>query len=147
MFEIAPWRAGHELSALRKEMDRLWEDFFGGRELMAGEGTWGVAVDVSETKDALIIKAEVPGLDPKDIEINLTGDMLTIKGEKRQETEEKDENYHRVETRYGSFSRALRLPVAVNTDKIEAKCDKGVLKITLPKKESAKPKQIEVKTA
>jgi len=145
MFELTPWRPFGELRSLRREMDRLWEDFFGGGELVSSETTWVPATDISETKDAIIVRTEVPGMDAKDIEINLTGDILTIKGEKKQKTEEKDENFHRIETRYGAFSRAIRIPVSVEADKIQAKYEKGVLKITLPKKEEAKPKQIEVK--
>ncbi len=147
MFEITPWKPLNELSRLRKEMDRLWEDFFGGRELMAPETTWVPAVDVSETNEAIVVKAEVPGIEPKDIDISLSGDLLTIKGEKKQRTEEKKENFHRIETRYGAFSRTIRVPVSIDADKIEASYDKGILKIVLPKKEEAKPRQIEVKTS
>ncbi|MDA8161982.1 MAG: Hsp20/alpha crystallin family protein [Desulfobacteraceae bacterium] len=147
MFEIQPWRPFREVSNLRREMDKIWEDFFGGRELLGAEGTWVPAIDLSETKDALVVKAEVPGMDPKDIEVSMTGDLLTIKGEKKKQTEEKDENYHRIETRCGSFSRMIRLPVSVNTEKITATYEKGVLKLVLPKKEEAKPRQIEIKTA
>ncbi len=145
MFELTPWRPFGELRTLRREMDKLWEDFFGGQELVSTDGVWVPAIDISETKDAIIVRAEIPGMDVKDIEINLTGDILTIKGEKKQKTEEKDENFHRIETRYGAFQRAIRVPVSVDSDKIQAKYEKGVLKITLPKKEEAKPKQIEVK--
>ena len=145
MFELAPWKPFGEVRSLRREMDKLWEDFFGGGELVAPESGWLPAVDISETKDAIKVKAELPGMEPKDVEISLTGDILTIKGEKKQKTESKDENYHRIETRYGSFSRAIRLPVAVQADKIEASYEKGVLSIVLPKKEEVKPKQIEVK--
>jgi HSP20 family protein len=93
------------------------------------------------------VKAEVPGIDAKDINISVTGEVLTIKGEKKSEREEKEENYHLVERSYGSFSRSLVLPAAVDLDKIEAKYDKGVLTVTCPKKEEVKPKAIEIKTA
>ena len=92
------------------------------------------------------MKAEVPGMDAKDINISVTGDALTIKGEKKSEREETEENYHLVERSYGSFSRSLTMPAAVDLDKIEAKYDKGVLTITCPKKEEVKPKAIEIKT-
>ncbi len=146
MFEIAPWRPFRELGNLRREMDRLWEDFFGGKDMFPAETAWMPAVDISEDKEAITVKAEIPGMDPKDIDISLSGDMLVIKGEKKQERDKKDENYHRIETRYGAFSRALRLPVPVNADKIEATYEKGILKVVLPKKEEVKPKQIEIKT-
>ena len=94
-----------------------------------------------------MVKAEVPGMDAKEINISVTGNMLTIKGEKKSEREEKEENYHLVERSYGSFSRSLTLPAAVDVDKIEAKYDQGVLTVTCPKKEEVKPKAIEIKTA
>ncbi|NDY42053.1 Hsp20/alpha crystallin family protein [Dissulfurirhabdus thermomarina] len=148
MFELAPWKPFPELSSLRREMDRLWEEFMGRSEaLPALEATWAPALDVSETKDALVVKAEIPGMDPKDIKIHLAGDTLTIRGEKKQETEEKGENFHRVERRYGAFARTLRLPVEVKQDKVDAQYKKGVLKIVLPKKEAGKVKEIEVKEA
>jgi HSP20 family protein len=137
----------HEASRLRRDMDRLWEDFFGpgfrGQRHWTEE--WTPAVDVAETPEKVTVKAEVPGLDPKEIDISLVGDLLTIKGEKKSEREEKKENYHLVERSYGSFSRALRLPAAVDADKIDAKYDQGVLTITCPKKEPVKPKAIEIK--
>ncbi len=147
MFEIAPWKPISELSNLRKEMDRLWSEFFGEGEVASRTETWVPAVDVSETKDAVIVKAEIPGMDPKDIDVSLSGDTLIIKGEKKEEKEEKDENFYRVEMRRGSFQRAIRIPVPVDKDKIEAKYEKGILKIKLPKTEETRPKQIEVKVS
>lgn len=147
MFEIAPWKSTSELSNLRKEMDRLWSEFFGEGEVASRTETWVPAVDVSETKDAVIVKAEIPGMDPKDIDVSLSGDTLIIKGEKKEEKEEKDENFYRVEMRRGSFQRAIRIPVPVDKDKIEAKYEKGILKIKLPKTEETRPKQIEVKVS
>jgi HSP20 family protein len=93
----------------------------------------------------IVVKAEVPGLEPKDIDISLTGGVLTIKGEKKQEKEEKDENYHRIERSYGTFTRSVRVPQEVQSDKIEATYKNGVLKITLPKSEEAKKKEIKIK--
>ncbi len=147
MFELAPWRPISELSNLRKEMDRLWSEFFREGEIAAKTESWVPAVDVSETKDAVIVKAEIPGMDPKDIDVSLSGDTLIIKGEKKEEKEEKDENFYRIEMRRGSFQRAVRIPVPVNKDKIEAKYEKGILKVKLPKTEETKPKQIEVKVS
>ncbi|MEJ2071800.1 MAG: Hsp20/alpha crystallin family protein [Syntrophobacterales bacterium] len=88
------------------------------------------AVDIKETDTEIVVKAEVPGIDAKEINISVTGEVLTIKGEKKSEKEEKEENYHLVERSYGSFSRSLVLPAAVDLDKIEAKYDKGVLTVT-----------------
>jgi HSP20 family protein len=138
-----------ELSRLRREVDRMWEDFFGPRGwgLRPWEGEWAPAIDVSETADKVEIKAEVPGIDPKEINITLTGDVLTIKGEKKSEREETKESYHLVERSYGSFSRSLTLPAAVEVDQIDARYEKGVLTVTCPKKEEVKPKAIEIKAA
>ena len=104
-------------------------------------------MDVKESAEAVVVKAEVPGIDAQDINISVTGDVLTIKGEKKSEREEKEANYHLVERNYGSFSRSLKLPAAVDVDNITAKYDKGVLTVTCPKKEAVKPKAIEIKTA
>jgi len=145
MFEVTPWKPLRELSNLRREMEDFWGNLASEREFLPMRGEWIPAVDVSETKDALVVKAEIPGMESKDIDISLSGDLLTIKGEKKQKTEEKKENYHRIETHYGAFSRGIRVPVSVDSNKIEASYDKGVLKITLPKKEEIKAKQIEIK--
>jgi HSP20 family protein len=127
-------------------MDRLWEDYFGaGRRALQPLSEWPPAVDVSETGDRIVIKAEVPGIEVKDIDISLSGDVLTIKGEKKSEREETKEDYHLVERSSGSFFRSLKLPAAVEVDKIEAIYEKGVLTVTCPKKEEVKPKTIEIK--
>lgn len=145
MFEIMPLSARRELEALRREMDRLWESFFGERTALEPSETWFPALDVTETKDNIVVKAELPGVDPKKVEISLSGNVLTIKGEKKQEKEEKEENYHLVERRYGSFLRSIRLPVEVQEDKIEASYKNGILKVVLPKSEKAKKKEIKIK--
>jgi HSP20 family protein len=136
-----------ELSRLRREVDRMWEDFFGPRGwgLRPWEGEWAPAIDISETADQVVVKAEIPGVDPKEINLTLAGDVLTIKGEKKSEREETKENYHLVERSYGSFTRSLTLPAAVDMDRIDAKYEKGVLTITCPKKEEVKPKAITIK--
>lgn len=146
--DLMEWRPFREVTRLRREMDRLWDDYFGSgrRALRPLPAEFAPAVDVKETADQIVVKAEVPGMDAKDINISVTGDVLTIKGEKKSEREEKEENYHLVERSYGSFSRSLAMPAAVDMDKIEAKYDKGILTITCPKKEEVKPKAIEIKT-
>ena len=145
-FELTPWRPFRELSTLRDDMDKLWDRFFGEwptREPVRRE--WAPSLDMSETKNNIVVKAEVPGLEPNDIDISITGGVLTIKGEKKQEKEEKDENYHRIERSYGTFTRSVRVPQEVQSDKIEATYKDGVLKITLPKSEEAKKKGIKIK--
>jgi HSP20 family protein len=146
--DLMEWKPFREVTRLRREMDRLWDDYFGAgrRGLRPLEAEWAPAVDVSETAEEVVVKAEVPGMEAKDIDISLSGDILTIKGEKKSEREETKENYHLVERSYGSFSRSLKLPAAVVVDKIEASYHKGVLTISCPKKEEVKPKTIEVKT-
>jgi len=127
-------------------MEKLWDRFFGERPLMkAFSGEWSPSVDVSETEDKLVVSAELPGLEAKDVNVSISGDLLIIKGEKKKEKEEKDEHHHYIERYAGSFQRSFRLPVAIQCDKVEASFKKGVLKITLPKSEEAKKKAIEIK--
>lgn len=146
VWEIAPWRPFRELERMRREMDKVWDSFFERRPTRVEEvAEWLPTLDVSETKDEYMVKAELPGIDPKDIDISLTNDLLTIKGEKKQEKEEKEENYHVIERTYGSFTRSVRLPGQVQSDKINANFKNGVLKVTLPKTEEAKKKEIKIK--
>ena len=143
--EIMPWRRFGELDSVRNEMDRLWNRIF---RQAPSTGTfteeWSPSVDISETEDKLVIKSELPGLDAKDVNVSISGDLLTIKGEKKREEEEKDVHHHYVERYYGSFQRSFQLPVNVKTDQIEATFDKGVLKVTLPKSDEAKKKEIQI---
>ena len=137
-----------ELDRMRSEMDRLWDSFFEDRPTVRrGDwmGEWLPSLDFSETKNEFVVKAEVPGMSPKDIDISMTNGVLTIHGEKKQEKEEKEENYHFVERNYGSFSRSIRLPGEVQGDKIKAACKDGVLKVTLPKSEESKKKELKIK--
>jgi HSP20 family protein len=143
--DLTPWKPFRELSTFRKEMDNLFKRFFGEAQPFGplAEG-WAPSVDVSESEDKLLVKVELPGLEAKDVEVNLSGDLLTIKGEKKTEQERKEEKYHYSERYYGSFERSFRLPVPVQTDKIEADFEKGVLTISLPKVEEAKTKSIKI---
>jgi HSP20 family protein len=135
------------MTTLKQEMDRLFDRFFEPRwDEFAVLGEWAPQLDLSETKDALVVKAEVPGMDPKDIQISLQEQLLTIKGEKKQEKEEKDERYHRIERSYGAFTRAVRLPVAVDAEKATASFKNGLLTVKLPKTPAAKGTTIPVKT-
>lgn len=144
MSSMIPWRG--EVDRLRNEMERLYDRFFDLRPFrrFTDEGEWMPSVDVSETAKEVIVSAEIPGVESKDIDVNLQGNMLTIKGERKREHEEKDENFHRVERSYGSFYRALRLPSEVDGDQIKATYKKGVLKITMPKTKKAAGKKIEI---
>jgi len=134
------------MGSLKHEMDRVFDRFLEGKwDEIPALGEWTPNMDISETKDSLVAKVEVPGMDPKDIHISLQEDLLTIKGEKKQEKEEKDEHYHRVERAYGVFTRSVRLPVAVDASKVTASFKNGLLTITLPKTPSARGTTIPVK--
>lgn len=149
--ELTIWKPFRELmpfdfEQMRREMDRLWDSFLERPRRKAEEGgPWYPSLDVAETKNDMIIKAEIPGMDPKDIDISLSDGVLTIRGEKKQEREEKEEDYHLIERNYGSFSRSVQLPKGVQSDKITASYNNGVLKVTLPKSEEAKKKEIKIK--
>ena len=145
MRSLMPWSG---LTGLKQDMDRVFDRFFESRwEELPALGDWMPKVDVSETKDSVVVKAETPGMEAKDIQVSLQENVLTITGEKKQEKEdkEKDERYHRVERSYGSFSRSMRLPAGVESGKVNATFKNGVLTVTLPKTASAKATPIPVK--
>jgi len=129
-----------------EELNDLFNRFWSHTSEPFGLVEWSPALDVSETDDAVLVHAEIPGIDPKELNIAVVGDTLTIRGEKKDESEQTGRNYHRVERRYGSFTRSLRLPALVDADQVTAKAGAGVLEIRLPKKEEAKAKRIEIKT-
>lgn len=130
-------------------MDRLFDRVFDWRrfDLTVRSGQWTPAIDVSETDKEILVKAEIPGMEAKDIDISLDGRVLTLKGEKKTEQEEKEENYHRVERRYGTFSRSFELPADVDTNKVNATYKDGVLKLNLTKTKAQTVKKIEIKAA
>lgn len=141
------WKPGRELSTIREEMNRLFDDFFTAlperrRELLEGE--WLPSIDVAETDDSVVVKAELPGVNQSDVDITIVNDVLTLKGEKKEEKEIKKENYHRVERSYGSFQRTVSLPTGVQADKAKAVYKDGILTVTVPKSEEAKPKTIKI---
>jgi HSP20 family protein len=128
--------ADNPVAVLRHEVDSIFDNFFRGfgfDQLESSFPAFNPKVDVTETEKEIKIYAELPGMDEKDIEVCLEKDTLVIKGEKKQESEQKEKDYHRVERTYGTFSRRIHLPVEVETDKIDAKLKKGVLTIHLPK--------------
>ena len=136
MRQLMPWTG---MTSLRKEVDRLLEHFGEPRWPEVIElGEWAPNLDLSETKDAVLVKLETPGMDPKDIRLELEDGMLTVKGEKKQEKVEKDERYHRVERSYGAFTRTVRLPSAVDAGKVTAVFKNGLLTVTMPKTAAAK---------
>jgi HSP20 family protein len=142
----------HPFTTLQREIDRVFDDFTRG--FPSFKPTFGVAaadltptMDVAETDKEIEITAELPGLEEKDVEITAADNILTIRGEKRADKEEKERNYRFVERSYGAFSRTLELPEGVNLDAIKATIDKGVLKVTVPKPVPAQAKKIEVRAA
>ncbi len=151
-YELARYRMPfRDIELMGKEMDRLWDTFFEEMPLSRlarreeWPNKWLPTLDLAETKNEFVVKAEVPGMSPKDIDISLNGGVLSIRGEKKQEKEEKEENYHFVERSYGSFSRTIRLPGDVQSDKIKAAYKDGVLRISLPKSEESKRKEVKIK--
>ncbi len=145
----------YPFGAFQRQMNKLFDDFFGGIELSPWapverriSGAFTPHVDVSETDKEIKVSVELPGMDEKDIDVSLTRDALTIKGEKKEEKEDKGKDYYRMERAYGSFTRSIPLPIEVDTDKVQATFKKGVLDITLPKSAKAiqETKKISVKT-
>lgn len=140
----------HPFSLLRREIDSIFDRFFRGFELEPFRGRFGAfspSIDVKESDKEISVSAELPGMDEKDIDVSLTRDSLTIKGEKKEEKEEKGKDYYRMERSFGSFSRTIPLPAEVDLDKAKAEFKKGVLTVTLPKSEKAlkETKKIPVK--
>lgn len=151
--QIVPWRKRdawqpfRELESLQSEMNKLFDLSLGRwpeRTTGLMEGAWSPAVDVYDSKDNIMVKADIPGIKKEDIDVSVHGDILTIKGEKKQETETKEKGFIKTERFYGSFNRAVALPVEVDASKVKASYKGGVLELVLPKKEEAKPKQIKV---
>ncbi len=151
-WELTTWKPVRELASFRefdrmsREIDRFWDSFLEGRlRSPLEENEWLPSLDIAETKNELVVKAEVPGVDPKNIDISLSEGVLTIIGEKKQEKEEKEADYRLVERSYGAFTRSVQLPKEVQSDKLSASYKDGILKITLPKSEEAKRKEIKIK--
>ncbi len=142
---IMRWRPFPELTTMQREMNRLFESFFRGEAEEDYRSSWRPEVDIKETSNEVIITAELPGLTKSDVKVTIQDNMLQISGEKRQEEQQKDETYHRIERVYGTFCRTFTLPAVVDANKIQAIFKDGILRITLPKSEQAKPREIEIK--
>jgi HSP20 family protein len=146
---LAGWESLRELSAMQDRMNRMNRVFRGshspeGPEEALTTTTLAPPVDIYEDEHNIILKIEVPGIDEKDIDVSIQNNTLTVRGERKIEKDEKEENFHRVERQYGSFTRSFTLPSSVDPGQVSAHCDKGVLKISLAKKAEAKPTQIKV---
>jgi HSP20 family protein len=137
--ELSPWSA---LRDIETQFTRLMNDF--GAEFPFGDKSWSPAVDLRETDDAYVVHADVPGVKKDEIDIEIIEDVVTIKGERKEETEKKDGNYHRVERHFGSFMRSIEIPGGFDGEKVSAKFSDGVLEVTLPKLEEKKPRSVKV---
>ena len=143
---IRRWDPYREMMVLRNSMDRVVD-----RELALAPNSWksfkwSVALDVVESEDEYLVKASLPGINPEDLEITFEDNQLTIKGESKEEEEIDEARFHLRERRFGRFTRSIKLPSGIESEKIEANYDKGVLKLHLPKVEEVKPKKISIKT-
>ena len=151
--KMIPWRKREgfsDLENIQHEMNRLFNTSLSrwvsdDRGLL--ESAWNPSIDIHESQDYIIVRADLPGVAKEDIDVAVNGDTLTIKGEKKQEKEEKDKEYIRSERFYGSFAKSVTLPCEIDTTKVDAQYKDGVLKLMLPKREEAKPKQIQIKVS
>jgi HSP20 family protein len=144
---IVRWQPFSDMVTLRQAMDRLFEDSFvrPPRFAAAFADEGNLPIDMYQTNDSVVVRASVPGVKPEEVEVTITGDMLTIKGETRAEEEVKKDSFFRQEISYGAFSRSVVLPSSLQPDKAEATFENGVLTLTIPKAEATKPKQIKIK--
>jgi HSP20 family protein len=143
---LEPFR---DMVAVQDRLNRIFDDAVrgssrGSDEDLALGGQWAPSVDIFEHEGNLVLRAELPGIEPKDVDVRVENNVLTLRGERKFESEVKREKYHRVERAYGTFSRSFTLPNVVDTEKIKAEYKDGVLQVTLPQREEAKPKQIQV---
>jgi HSP20 family protein len=145
--ELVPYRNERGIGTFQRQMNRLFDDFFGDGSWpgLWTRSEWTPAIDVSESEEELVVQAEVPGISRDDLEITVTGNTLTLRGEKKEQREEKQGSVHREERSYGSFTRTIGLPSSVDPGRVDAGMKDGVLRIRIAKKEEAKPRQVEVK--
>jgi len=150
MANLARWDPFQDLLAIQDEMNQLFGQAMGqgGRAASGGEAgarAWAPALDIAERNDAYVVTVEVPGIKPEELDITIENGALTISGERRFETESKEQQFHRIERRYGAFRRSITLPNRVKADAVEASFEDGLLQVVVPKAEEAKPKRIEVR--
>jgi HSP20 family protein len=142
---VERWEPFRNVNDIQGEMNRLFDGLFGRpATVLAGERMWAPLADMYETKDDLFVTLELPGIREKDVNVSITGDMLTVKGDRRFERDVTDEGYYRLERVYGKFERSMPLPIPVQVDKVKATYRDGVLEIRLPKVEEVKPKEIKI---
>ena len=143
---IVRWEPFRDLVTAQRDFERLFREAFSSQhgETELSTRSWAPPVDIYETEDAIVLKAELPGVDAKDVEVRVEDNTLYLKGERKFEKEVKEQNYHRVERSYGSFARSFSLPNSISTDQVKAEFKDGLLTLTMPKREEAKPKTIKI---
>ncbi len=147
---IVRWEPFRDMVGLQERMNRIFDEAFRGAGRTATDddwslgGSWAPAVDIYEQEGNIVLKAELPGVDPKDVDVRVENNVLTLRGERKFDNEVKRESYHRIERSYGTFTRSFTLPNMIDTDKIKAEYKEGVLRMSLPQKEEARPKQISI---
>ena len=142
---LMKWEAPESLGALRRDMNRLLDDFFGDGPFHFERGhAFAPNVEVFDTKEAVVVKAQVPGASQDSLQVSVTDDALSLKGEMKEEENQEEKNYYRREFHYGAFARTIPLPAAVESEKASAKLKDGILEVTIPKSEKAKVKEIPV---
>jgi HSP20 family protein len=141
---LVRWDPGRELDTLQTDINRVFDTFFGDRTAEDATRRWIPAMDLVETDDHLVLKADLPGLDEEDVNIEIKDGVLTVSGERRTEHEDSSNGYHRVERAYGRFSRSLSLPQGVDADQVQAEFDKGVLEVRIPKPAERKPHRVQI---
>jgi HSP20 family protein len=142
---MSRWDPFRELSSIQNELNRLFGRTFSAETGEAREAAWVPAIDVAETQDRFVITAELPGVEPDDVDISVENSVLTLRGDRRFYRETKEDDFHRIERRFGSFARSITLPSTADPERIRASFDGGVLTIEVPKKEEAKPRKIQIK--
>lgn len=141
---LVRWDPFREMSSLRDDMERLFDSVYGRYPRERSEISWAPPLDIEETENSIVIRAEIPGMKKDDIKISLTGDTLCISGERRHEAEQKDKTFHRIERAYGRFMRTLILPTDLDGSKVKAGYKDGVLELSLPKSEKARAREIAI---
>ena len=141
---LVRWDPARELDSLQGELNRAFDTFFGGRGNDVRARRWIPAMDLMETEDSLVLRADLPGMSEDDIEIEIKDNVLTVSGERKSEDEQRGEGYYRVERAFGSFARSLTLPEGVSADEVAANFDRGVLEVRIPKPEERKPQRIQI---
>ena len=143
---LVRWDPVRELDSLQSDMNRLFDGFFQGRPGNGGSRRWIPAMDLLETENELVLRADLPGMTEDDVSIEIKDNVLTVSGERQAEQEEKSEGYYRVERSFGGFSRALTLPRGIDAEAVSAGFDRGVLQVRIPKPEERKPTRVQIGT-